>query len=242
MSWEVSREEFLKLAAVATAGFGFGGAEMVLAAAPPTGAASRAPVSADEALRQLLAGNERFARGQPSGPRRRPRDFRALAEAQYPAAVIVSCSDSRVAPEILFDVGVGDLFVVRVAGNVVSGSGASVKGSIEYAIVELNVPLIVVVGHSGCGAVKAALKHIDAQDSLPGAINDLVELIKPAVVRSKGATGDPLGAAIRENVVVGVERLRGLEPIVAVRVKEGKAKVVGAVYDLRTGKVGVVTG
>jgi carbonic anhydrase len=196
--------------------------------------------SADQALRQLLAGNKRFAKGQPSSPRRRPEDFRALVEAQYPAAVIVTCSDSRVAPEILFDVGVGDLFVVRVAGNVVSGSGASVKGSIEYAIAELNVPLIVVVGHSGCGAVKAALKHIDANDSLPGAINDLVELIKPAVVRSKGVTGDPLDRAIRTNVTIGVERLRSLEPIVAARVKEGTVKVVGAVYDLRTGRVSVM--
>ena len=82
----------------------------------------------------------------------------------------------------------------------------------------------------------------DARDSLPGAINDLVELIKPAVVRSKGASGDPLDRAIRENVVIGVDRLRGLEPIVAVRVKEGSVKAVGAVYDLATGKVSVVTG
>lgn len=243
MPREISRKEFLKLAVVATTGFGLAGPELVPAVAPEPGAASKAPpLSADEVLRQLLAGNERFAKGQPSSPRRRPEDFRALADAQYPAAVIVSCSDSRVAPEILFDVGVGDVFVIRVAGNVVSGSGASVKGSIEYAIVELNVPLIVVVGHSSCGAVKAAMKHIDAKDSLPGAINELVELIKPAVLRSKGAPGDPLDSAIRANVVMGVERLRGLQPIVAVHVKEGKVKVVGAVYDLRTGKVNVVTG
>jgi len=145
-------------------------------------------------------------------------------------------------PRACVNCHVGDVFVVRVAGNVVSGSGASVKGSVEYAIAELNVPLIVVMGHSSCGAVKAALKHIDARDSLPGAINDLVELIKPAVVRSKGASGDPLDRAIRENVVIGVDRLRGLEPIVAVRVKEGSVKAVGAVYDLATGKVSVVTG
>src|SRR3989475_6794767 len=231
MPREISRKEFLKLAVVATTGFGLAGPELVPAVAPEPGAASKAPpLSADEVLRQLLAGNERFAKGQPSSPRRRPEDFRALADAQYPAAVIVSCSDCRVAPEILFDVGVGDVFVIRVAGNVVSGSGASVKGSIEYAIVELNVPLIVVVGHSSCGAVKAAMKHIDAKDSLPGAINDLVELIKPAVVRSKGASGDPLDRAIRENVVIGVDRLRGLEPIEAVRVKGRSGKAGGAVY------------
>jgi len=231
----ISRKEFLKLAVA-------GSAMIVTGAARPRAGRTAPRRSADEALRQLLAGNERFSKGRPANPRRRPEDFRALAEAQDPAAVIVSCSDSRVAPEIVFDVGVGDVFVVRVAGNVVSGSGASVKGSIEYAVAELGVPLIVVMGHSGCGAVKAAIKHIDAKDALPGAIHDLVELIKPAVARSKGGTGDPLDRAIRANVAMGVERLQGLEPIVAVRVKEGTVKVVGAVYDLRTGVVSVLAG
>src|SRR3954453_19781380 len=131
--------------------------------------------SADAALRDLIAGNQRFASGKASGPRRRPEDFSALAEAQYPEAVIVSCADSRVAPEILFDVGVGDVFVIRVAGNIIGGAGATVKSSIEYAIAELNTPLILVLGHSGCGAVKSAIKHIDSKDTLPGAINGLVE-------------------------------------------------------------------
>lgn len=99
------------------------------------------------------------------------------------------------------------------------------------------MPLIVVLGHSNCGAVKAAKQHIDAKDSLPGAINGLVELIKPAVAQSKGTPGDGLENAIRKNVELGVERLRGLDPILAPRVKEGKLKVVGAVYDLRTGVV-----
>lgn len=196
-----------------------------------------APLSADEAWRDLLDGNARFVKGQPSSPRRSPEDFRGLAEAQYPEAVIVSCADSRVAPEILFDVGVGDVFVVRVAGNVVGGAGAVVKGSIEYAIAELNVPLIVVLGHSSCGAVKAAMKHIDAKDSLPGAIDGLVELIKPAVTQSHGRPGDPLDNAMRQNVENGVARLKELQPILAPRVTEGKLKIVAAVYDLRIGKV-----
>jgi carbonic anhydrase len=126
---------------------------------------------------------------------------------------------------------------VRIAGNVVNGAGVTVKGSIEYAIAELNVPLIVVLGHSNCGAVKAAKQHIDAKDSLPGAINGLVELIKPAVTQSKGQPGDPLENAIRKNVEIGVARLKELEPILAPRVKDGKLKVVGAVYDLRNGSV-----
>jgi carbonic anhydrase len=115
-----------------------------------------------------------------------------------------------------------------------------VKGSIEYGVAELNAPLILVLGHSGCGAVKAAIQHINDKDSLPGAINGLVELVKPAVSRSKGMPGDPLDNTIRQNVAIGVERLQGLEPILAPRVKDGKVKVVGGVYDLSTGKVTMI--
>jgi carbonic anhydrase len=130
--------------------------------------------------------------------------------------------------------------VVRVAGNVIQGAGVSVNGSIEYAVAELNVPLILVLGHSGCGAVKAAIEHIDDRKSLPGSINGLVELIKPAVVMSKGIPGDPLENAIRKNVEIGVQRLEELEPIVAPRVKDRKVKVVGAVYNLSNGAVTLI--
>lgn len=214
----------------------------VAGAEPRAGVGSKTPprINGDEALRELIAGNERFAGGRPNNPRRSPADFRQLAEGQNPFAMVIGCADSRVAPEILFDVGKGDIFVVRVAGNVVSGAGAVVKGSIEYAVAELNVPLILVLGHSNCGAVKAAMAHLNAKDSLPGAINDLVELIKPAVERSKSESADPLSSAIRKNVQIGIERLKGLEPILATAVKEGKLKIVGGVYDLRTGKVKLV--
>ena len=234
---KVSRREFVTLAA---AGLTLAGSGELFALAQKEGAAkARPPISADEALRQLLDGNARFVKGQPASPRRSPEDFRALAESQYPEAVIVSCADSRVAPEILFDVGVGDIFVVRIAGNVVSGAGVTVKGSIEYA----GLPTAQCAAYRrfgpqrGCGALKAAMKHIDAKDSLPGAIDGLVELIKPAVAQSKGEPGDALENAIRKNVEIGVERLKELQPILAPRVKDGKVKVVGAVYDLRTGKV-----
>jgi carbonic anhydrase len=170
-------------------------------------------------------------------PGRRPGDFKPLAEGQTPAVVVVGCADSRVAPEILFDQGVGDLFVVRVAGNVVSGAGGVVKGSIEYAVAELSVPLVLVLGHSQCGAVKAAVKHLDARDALPGAIRDLVEAIKPAVARIKGMPGDRLANAVRANVEAGVARLRTLEPILAPAVREARVKVAGGVYDLSTGTV-----
>lgn len=195
------------------------------------------PLTPDDVLKDLMEGNARFASGKVSSPRRSPQDFSALADGQRPEAVIVGCSDSRVPPEILFDQGVGDLFVVRVAGNVVGGAGAVVKGSIEYAIAELNVPLIVVLGHSNCGAVKTAVKHLAEHDPLPGAINELVGLIKPAVESSKSQPGDKLENAIRANVALGVERLKSLAPIVASAVKAGQVKVVGATYGLRSGKV-----
>lgn len=231
-----SRRDFLRFAAVA--GFTLTHPHFSFAARQSAATAPKPKTpTPDESLRELLAGNERFVKGQTLNPRRSPADFSSLAKAQYPEAVIITCSDSRVSPEILFDVGVGDLFVVRVAGNVVDGAGVTVKGSTEYAIAELDVPLVVVLGHSNCGAVKAAIQHIDAKDSLPGAINGLVELIKPAVTKSKGQPGDPLENAIIQNVKNGVARLDHLEPILAPRVKEGKVKVVGAVYDLKTGAV-----
>jgi carbonic anhydrase len=214
----------------------------VTARVGPAGAAptKAGPQDPDTALADLLAGNRRFASGQTEAPRRRPEEFSALADGQRPNAVIVSCADSRVSPEILFDQGVGDLFVVRVAGNVVSGGGVIVKGSIEYAVAELGVPLIMVLGHSQCGAVKAALQRLTAKDALPGAIAGLVNAIRPAVATIKGKPGDPLDNAIRANVDLGVARLKALPPIVAPAVKRGKVKVVGGVYDLKSGAVALI--
>ena len=231
-----SRRDFCRLASVA--GLSLAHPHFFSAAQQPAATEPKPKlVTPDQALQDLIAGNQRFVKGQILNPRRGPGDFSLLAKAQYPEAVIITCSDSRVAPEILFDVGVGDIFVVRIAGNVVDGTGVTVKGSTEYAIAELNVPLVVVLGHSNCGAVKAAIQHINAKDSLPGAINGLVELIKPAVLQSQGQPGDPLENAIIQNVKNGVARLEGLPPILAPRVKEGKVKVVGGVYDLKTGAV-----
>jgi carbonic anhydrase len=231
----LSRREFVYLSGLAATAVG----PALCAADPPAGApaANRNP---DAVLAELLAGNGRFVRGEAAHPRRRPQDFAPLSEGQAPLAVVVGCADSRVAPELVFDQGVGDLFVVRVAGNVISGAGASVKGSIEYAVGELGVRLVVVLGHSRCGAVQAAIKHIDAKDALPGSIGDLVATIRPAVAAVAGRPGDPLDNVIRVNVARGVERLRGLGPILAERADRGELKVVGANYDLRTGRVAVL--
>ena len=194
-------------------------------------------VTADDALKDLMDGNARFAMGEATSPRRSPADFRAVSEAQIPIAVVVACADSRVSPELLFDSGVGELFVIRVAGNVVDRAGVTVKGSIEYAVAELNVPLIVVLGHTNCGAVKAAVQHIDQKDSLPGSINGLVELIKPVVGKVHGQPGEIVENVTRANVNAGVEKLKNLQPILAPRVKAESVKVVGGIYNLNTGAV-----
>jgi carbonic anhydrase len=229
-----TRRQFAGLSGLAAAGVLVRGGERTAPAAPPS------VLTPDEVLRKLLEGNRRFMKGATTDPRRKPEDFAPLAEGQNPLAVIVGCADSRVSPEILFDQGVGDLFVVRVAGNVISGAGAVVKGSIEYAVAELGVSLVMVLGHTQCGAVKAAINHIAASDAVPGAIRELVTTIKPAVVRAKDRPGDALENAIKANVELGVERLQSLEPILSGPVKQGKLKVVGGVYDLRTGGVTVI--
>src|SRR3954454_18676793 len=138
-------------------------------------AAQSRRLTADEALKDLLEGNQRFVTGKTLNPRRSPADFSKLAPAQAPDAVILGWAASRVPPENLFDQGVGDLFVIRVAGNVVSGAGPTVKGSIAYGIVVLGAPLVMVLGHSQCGAVKAALETKEL--AVPQSIRDLVAMV-----------------------------------------------------------------
>lgn len=232
---ESSRREWLKFAGVGAMGVASGAFGRIALA--ETAASPRAGLTAADVLEDLRSGNERFVKGTPESPRRRPQDFSPLAAGQFPEAVIIACSDSRVPPEILFDQGVGDLFVIRVAGNIIGGTGAVVKGSVEYAVAVLNVPLVVVLGHSECGAVKAAVESIEEKDPLPGEIQGLVDLIKPAVDTVRGKPGDKLSNAIHANVELGVERLKGLEPLLAGPVREGRLTVVGATYDLATGRV-----
>jgi carbonic anhydrase len=237
---DTSRRQFMLSAGVVGASlFSTRGDAVQPASGKPAAAQPTSAPKPDEVLKLLLEGNKRFVEGRLINPRRAPKDFAALAEGQKPVAVIVGCADSRVSPEVIFDQGVGDLFVVRVAGNVVSGAGPIVKGSIEYAVAELGVRFIMVLGHSQCGAVKAAIEHLDANDKLPGAIGELISPIRPAVVAAKGLPGDKLSNVIKANVTEGVKRLEGLDPILSKVAKAGELKVVGATYELSTGKVEV---
>ena len=194
-------------------------------------AAQSRRLTADESLKDLIAGNERFVSGKTLNPRQSPADFSKLASGQTPDAVIVGCADSRVPPEILFDQGVGDLFVIRVAGNVVSGAGPTVKGSIAYAVVVLGAPLVMVLGHSQCGAVKAALETKEL--ALPQSIRDLVGMV------NTGGEKD-LDQAIVANVRAGVAKLKSLEPTLTKYIETKRLKVVGGVYNLASGKVSLV--
>lgn len=229
-----TRREFMRVAGLTVGVAGVAAPATLLAADPA--APNRDP---DAVLKRLVEGNQRFMKGETARPGRTPAEFAADARGQAPLAIIVACADSRVAPELVFDQGVGELFVVRVAGNVVSGTGSLLKGSIEFGVAELGARLIMVLGHSQCGAVKAAIEHIDKNDSLPGSIGGLVDLIKPAVLLAKGKPGDKLDNVIRANVERCVGRIKGLDPILSPLVDKNALKVVGATYELATGKVEV---
>lgn len=192
--------------------------------------AEKTTVTADQAEKMLKDGNRRFVKDKVEHPRRGELRIKEVSPNQNPFAVILGCSDSRVPLEVIFDQGLGDLFVVRLAGNIVD---VAALASIEYAVGSLGVPLVVVLGHKSCGAVAAALRG----GEVPGHLSILVKAIQPAVDETKGKPGDPLDNAVRANVKVMVNKLRTSEPILAPAVKAGKVKVIGAYYDLDTGVV-----
>ena len=188
-------------------------------------------VSPEEALKRLKEGNLRFLSGNTIKPRQDFLRVKELSTGQYPFATIIGCSDSRVPNEIIFDQGLGDLFIVRTAGQV---SSYASWGSIEFAEEVLGTKLIVVLGHTGCGAVNAAVKQLE----VPGHIVTLINAIKPAVEAAKHSDPDHLlDASIRENIKMQVAQLKSLEPLLAKRTREGSIKIMGALYDLSTGKV-----
>jgi carbonic anhydrase len=193
----------------------------------PAAAAGKHP--ADEALKKLLAGNRRFVGATMAHPNQTVERRLDQAGGQTPFAIIVSCSDSRVGPEVVFDQGLGDLFVVRTAGEVVTDVA---MGSIEYAAAHLGCPLIMVMGHEKCGAVKATVEGGEA----PGSIGSIVKLIKPAVEKAKGQGGDLLDNAIRNNAIMVAETIAA-SPIIKEKLAKGELKIVRGVYDLDEGVV-----
>ena len=187
-------------------------------------------VTAEEALNELKKGNERHVESDYNHENHSHRRLEEVAKGQQPHAVILTCSDSRLPPELIFDKGLGDLFVIRVAGNV---AGDSELGSIEYAAEHLNVPLVIVMGHKRCGAVQAAAGGGDPG----GHISSLVKQIQPAVQKAKGMAGDLVDNAVHTNVDLVVRNLRNSGPILRELVESGRLKVLGAYYDIDSGKV-----
>lgn len=204
----------------------------------PTAPAIAAPATAinltgEQALQRLLEGNDRFVAGQSIHPDQTNERRAALAGGQSPFAIVLACSDSRVAPELFFDQGLGDLFVIRNAGNVLDDH---VIGSMEYAVEHLHVPLIIVVGHGKCGAVTAAV----AGGEVPGHLHSVTDDLAPAVEESKNLPGDKVDNAVRANAQRAAGILPHVKPVLKEAVSSGKLLIVAARYDLTTGKIEIL--
>jgi carbonic anhydrase len=209
---------------------------------PTTGFAQKVPpkpqnvVSPDDALKLLTDGNQRYVAGIS-----RRHDFKhereALTRGQNPYAAVLSCADSRIAPEYAFDTARGDVFVCRVAGNFANDDAIA---SFEYAIAVLNTPLLMVLGHKACGAVDATIKSLKDGTTLPGHLPSLVSALAPAVKAVADQKGDTLDNAIRKNVLLNIEKLKTATPIIDKAITDKKVRIVGGVYNLEDGRVDMV--
>ena len=227
----VARRTVLKLAAAAVAGLALPAATFAQGAKVPPKPEN--VLSPDAALDRLMKGNARYVEGVS-----RRHDFsherEPLRTGQNPFTAVLSCADSRIAPEYCFDTGRGDVFVCRVAGNFASDE---LVASLEYAVQVLNTPLIMVLGHDACGAVDATIKSLKDGTTLPGHLPSLATAISPAVKAVQSDAGDLLDNAIRRNVRLNVEKLRAAGPILSKFVDDKKIRVVGGIYKLASGKV-----
>ncbi|SFM73025.1 carbonic anhydrase [Nitrosomonas communis] len=238
-----SRRSFLKLAAASAISLGLSGSFTANAAGKKTKDAHnpKAPkpeniLTPDQALERLMLGNERYVSGQSA-----PLDFHdveaALVKGQNPYAAILGCSDSRVSPEHCFDEALGDLFVARGAGNYLTNDNIA---TLEYAVAVLNTPLIMVLGHEGCGAVQAAIDAVDHHRDFPGHIQLLASAIAPAVRAVSDTSAGRLANVTKENIIMTVERLRTKTPVLDYFHDQKKIRIVGGIYHLRTGRVELV--
>lgn len=232
------RRTMLGLTAITAGAAVIATAAPVMAAADDKAATAKPSLTPDQALAKLIDGNRRFVADQNPVSDISTKRRLEIAKSQAPFAILVGCADSRVGPEHLFGGGLGELFIVRTAGNYVDDAG---YGSIAYAIAALGAPLIVVLGHERCGAVDAATKLVTNNSQLPPSLTRMVQPILPAVIDAQASLGtksDLVDHAIHMNVRHVVRGLRETsDPIIAAPIKDGKVKVVGAYYDLDTGAV-----
>ena len=225
-----ARRNFLKFTA---AGAALAAAPRAFAAPPSAPPKPENVVHPDAALHRLMQGNARYVEGIT-----RRHDFRhereALSKGQNPFASVLSCADSRIAPEYCFDTARGDLFVLRIAGNFASDE---MIASLEYGVQVLNSPLILVLGHEGCGAVDSTIKSMKDGTTLPGHLPSLVAAVRPAVEAVQDQPGNLLTNAIRRNVAVNVEKLKAAAPMLKAAADDKKIRVVGGIYALKSGRV-----
>ena len=194
-----------------------------------------ADLTPDEALELLIEGNQAFLDGKLPQPDLTASRRLELAKGQAPFVAYVTCSDSRVPPELLFGRGLGELFIIRNAGNTLD---TVAKGSVEYAVGPLRVPLVVVMGHESCGAVKAAMAVVEENATFPGVIGNMIEPIIPAVLSARSQDGDATENAVKQNVRRQVKGLReASDPLMLEPQQAGTLKVVGAYYNLESGAV-----
>ncbi|MDZ7967231.1 MAG: carbonic anhydrase [Nostoc sp. DedSLP03] len=233
----IERREFLKLGMTGAFGMMLSASDLLWrveqAKAAEIPSISPESLSPDAALQKLIDGNQRFVAHHPQYPDQSELRLHEVAQAQHPFATILSCADSRVPAEIVFDQGIGDIFDVRIAGNIATHEAI---GSIEYAVVLLGSPLLMVMGHERCGAVTAAVQN----ESLLGDISTFVKAIKPAVEKVKDQSGDAVENAVVANVQYQIERLKRSK-LLTEQVESGKLKIVGGRYDLDTGRVSIIT-
>ncbi|MGR6316913.1 carbonic anhydrase [Micromonospora soli] len=195
------------------------------------------PTTPEQALAELYAGNNRFVTGVPRHPNQDAGRRAAVAEGQQPFAVLVGCSDSRLAAEIIFDRGLGDLFVVRTAGHTV---GPEVLGSVEYAVTVLGTPLVVVLGHDSCGAVQAARDSVTTGTSPAGHLGALVDAVAPSLLRAAREGVEDVNGIVDIHIAQTVEALLARSGVLAERVAAGRCAVVGMSYRLSAGEVRTV--
>jgi len=199
----------------------------------PTDASEPPVITADEAWQRLVEGNRRYAAGRSRHPNLGPSRRANLAQSQHPFATILGCIDSRVPPELVFDCGLGDLLVIRIAGQVLDRAAL---GSLQFGVVVLRIPLLVVMGHQDCGAIQAAIEALDSHVPALADMDWLVQRLRPAVEQARGRPGDRIDLAVRANIERGVSQLRRA-PLLAEAVAAGTLKIVGARFDLDSGTV-----
>lgn len=233
----IGRRDLLRLAGLGGVGFAATATGLLWRTQPAEAVASSVTspkdISPEAALQQLLEGNQRFVQHKQEYPHQSATRLQEVAQAQHPFATILSCADSRVPAELLFDAGIGDLFDIRVAGNVIT---PEVLGSLEYATTLLSTPLVMVLGHERCGAVTAAVQG----GSLPGKIGAFVQPIKPVLSIVKGKPGDPVDNAVVANVHYQIEQMKRNSALITHQALQGKLKIVGGRYDLDTGEVTII--